>query len=52
VRVGLYPDGASIYGAMDMGGNVFEWVADIYKENYYSYGPYYNPQGPLPPNDG
>jgi formylglycine-generating enzyme required for sulfatase activity len=52
VRVGLYPDGASIYGAMDMGGNVFEWVADIYKENYYNYGPYYNPQGPLPPNDG
>jgi formylglycine-generating enzyme required for sulfatase activity len=50
VRVGLYPDGASIYGAMDMSGNVFEWVADIYKTDYYSYSPYYNPQGPLMPS--
>lgn len=26
--VGIYPNGASPYGALDMGGNVEEWVAD------------------------
>lgn len=26
--VGSYPSGASPYGALDMAGNVFEWVAD------------------------
>ncbi len=46
VRVGLYPAGASPYGAMDMGGNVFEWVHDIYSETYYRSSPYANPTGP------
>jgi eukaryotic-like serine/threonine-protein kinase len=45
-RVGAYPTGASPYGALDMAGNVFEWVNDWYQEDYYSVSPAENPQGP------
>jgi formylglycine-generating enzyme required for sulfatase activity len=32
VPVGQYPSGASPYGVLDLGGNVWEWVADKYDE--------------------
>ncbi len=44
--VGSYPDGASPYGALDMAGNVWEWVSDWYDETYYGDAPTDNPQGP------
>jgi len=28
--VGMYPNGASPYGVLDMGGNAEEWVADAF----------------------
>lgn len=46
VAVGSYPSGASVYGALDMAGNLWEWVSDWYSSNYYSGSPYENPTGP------
>ncbi|MEK7818030.1 MAG: formylglycine-generating enzyme family protein, partial [Actinomycetota bacterium] len=44
--VGSYPAGASLYGALDMAGNVAEWVNDWYNETYYSTASLTNPSGP------
>jgi len=52
--VGSFPAGDSLYGAHDVGGNVWEWVHDAFLEvdpfnasieNYYAVSPLENPQG-------
>jgi formylglycine-generating enzyme required for sulfatase activity len=45
-RVGSYSFGASPFGVLDMGGNVWEWVADYYDARYYETSPSVNPGGP------
>ena len=42
--VGSYPGGASWAGALDMAGNVWEWVWDWYSD--YTSDPQTNPRGP------
>ncbi|MDR3575997.1 MAG: formylglycine-generating enzyme family protein [Anaerolineaceae bacterium] len=44
--VGSYSNGVSVYGIQDMLGNVAEWTADYYAQDYYSLAPAVNPQGP------
>lgn len=45
-KVGSYPDGASWSNALDMSGNVWEWVIDWYDVGYYRNSPQENPIGP------
>jgi formylglycine-generating enzyme required for sulfatase activity len=51
VLVGSLPNGASPYGALDMAGNVWEWVIDEWQEDYYQISPSNNPQGPSNPRN-
>ena len=46
VDVDTYRSSASPYGAVSMNGNVWEWVFDGYRADYYSMSPPANPEGP------
>jgi len=44
--VTAHPSGASPYGLLDMGGNVWQWCADWYDDKYYEVSPARDPKGP------
>lgn len=44
--VGSFPEGASWVDALDMAGNLMEWVSDWYSTTYYSEGVRDDPTGP------
>jgi formylglycine-generating enzyme required for sulfatase activity len=45
-EVNSHPAGASPYGALHMGGNLWEWCEDWYQDDYYASSPFENPKGP------
>lgn len=45
-NVSSYAEGASWVGALNMAGNVMEWVNDFYDDGYYADSPDENPTGP------
>jgi formylglycine-generating enzyme required for sulfatase activity len=47
---GVLIKGASPFGVLDMAGNVFEWVNDLYTADYYRNSPADNPPGPVSGN--
>jgi len=48
--VGAYPRGVSGYGTYNQSGNVLEWCADWYAEDYYAGSPAQDPVGPVSGN--
>jgi formylglycine-generating enzyme required for sulfatase activity len=44
--VTYFESGRGPFGLYDMAGNVWEWVADWYDQNYYAQSPGVNPTGP------
>jgi len=44
--VGSKPAGSSPYGALDMAGDVWDWVNDWFSPTYYSVSPATDPPGP------
>jgi formylglycine-generating enzyme required for sulfatase activity len=44
--VGIFTKGESLYGCLEMAGNVLEWCTDWFDGGYYKNSPKKNPRGP------
>jgi formylglycine-generating enzyme required for sulfatase activity len=52
VTVDSLPAGVSPYGALNMAGDISEWVRDLYQSDYYATSPTSNPPGPITGDKG
>jgi formylglycine-generating enzyme required for sulfatase activity len=44
--VGVFSNGASPFGVLDMAGNIYQWCQDFYSADYWSQSPLQDPKGP------